>query len=250
MAQEGTGRDVNNHVSHITLTVPTIVTPASSALENRRDYRQLPQLRTSEPRTPCPRLIPRRACEIAVREAHLAYIRKAVHAGCPDVEETLKWSVPSFTYKGIFAGMAAFKQHCIFGFWKHGLLLQHGLASADEEAMVKFAHVTSVKDLPDKKTFIRLVKAATTLHDAGIKAPTKARPAGPRTLTIPADLKKALAKNRKAGTQFAAFSYSKKKDYVEWVTGAKAAETRQRRLQTAIAWIGEGKSRNWKYEKC
>jgi len=179
----------------------------------------------------------------------LTYIRKAIHAGCPDVEETVKWSVPSFTYKGIFAGMAAFKRHCIFGFWKHGLLLRRGLATADEEATVKFGHVTSVKDLPDKKTFVRLVKAAAALHDSGVKAPAKARPSRSRTLTIPPDLKKALAKNKKANTQFAAFSYSKKKEYVEWVTGAKAAETRQRRLDTAIAWIAEGKSRNWKYER-
>src|SRR6185295_7599110 len=97
----------------------------------------------------------------------LTYVRKAVHAGCPEVEETLKWSVPSFTYKGIFAGMAAFKQHCIFGFWKHNLLVQHGLATADEDALVQFGRLTSVDDLPDEKTLIRLVKAAVSLHDAG-----------------------------------------------------------------------------------
>ena len=180
----------------------------------------------------------------------LTYLRKAVHAGCPDVEETIKWSVPSFTYKGIFAGMAAFKQHCIFGFWKHGLLVKHGLATADEEALVRFGKVTSVKDLPDRNTLVRLVKAAVALHDAGVKAPRKPRPTGPRRLTVPADLKQALAKSKKASAQFDAFSYSKKKDYVEWLTGAKAEATRTRRLETAIAWIAEGKGRNWKYENC
>jgi hypothetical protein len=37
---------------------------------------------------------------------------------------------------------------------------------------------------------------------------------------------------------------------VEWITEAKSAETRARRLAQAIAWMADGKSRNWKYEKC
>ena len=52
----------------------------------------------------------------------LKHFRDAVHAGCPDVVETIKWSVPSFEYKGPFCGMAAFKKHVMFGFWKRSLL--------------------------------------------------------------------------------------------------------------------------------
>ena len=52
----------------------------------------------------------------------LKRIRKAVHAGCPDVEETLKWSAPHFDYKGVMCGVAAFKEHIRFGFWKAHLL--------------------------------------------------------------------------------------------------------------------------------
>ena len=48
----------------------------------------------------------------------LTHVRKLVHANCPDVAETIKWSMPHFEYKGgIFCGMAAFKAHCTFGFW-------------------------------------------------------------------------------------------------------------------------------------
>jgi hypothetical protein len=36
-------------------------------------------------------------------------------------------------------------------------------------------------------------------------------------------------------------------EYLEWITEAKNAETRARRLQTAIEWMVQGKSRNWKY---
>ena len=34
----------------------------------------------------------------------LRYIRTAMHAGCPEVEETMKWSTPAFDYKGVLAG--------------------------------------------------------------------------------------------------------------------------------------------------
>ena len=52
----------------------------------------------------------------------LKHLRKVVHAGCPEVEETMKWSMPHFDYKGVMCGMAAFKEHCAFGFWKESLV--------------------------------------------------------------------------------------------------------------------------------
>src|SRR5438034_768187 len=83
-------------------------------------------------------------------------IRKVVHAACPDVEETMKWSFPHFMHKGMLCGMTAFEN----------------------------------------------------------------------------------------------FSYSHKKEYLEWITEAKRDETRQQRLKTAIEWLAKGKPRNWKYMKC
>jgi len=43
-------------------------------------------------------------------------------------------------------------------------------------------------------------------------------------------------------------SIHNKKEYVQWVAGAKREETRQKRMATTVAWQAEGKSRNWKYE--
>lgn len=57
----------------------------------------------------------------------------------------------------------------------------------------------------------------------------------------------ALRKNKAARVTFDGFSASHRGEYVEWITEAKTEETRTRRLQTAIAWMAEGKSRNWKY---
>src|SRR5215471_21392921 len=78
----------------------------------------------------------------------LKHLRQLVHQGCPEVEETLKWRMPSFTYKGLLCGMAAFKQHATFGFWKHELVVGEG---AEEGAMGQFGRMTTLKDLPSDK---------------------------------------------------------------------------------------------------
>jgi Bacteriocin-protection, YdeI or OmpD-Associated/Domain of unknown function (DU1801) len=40
------------------------------------------------------------------------------------------------------------------------------------------------------------------------------------------------------------------REYVEWITEAKREDTRARRVAQAIEWLAEGKSKNWKYERC
>lgn len=49
----------------------------------------------------------------------LKHIRAVVHKACPNAEETIKWGCPHFEYSGaILCSMAAFKEHCAFGFRK------------------------------------------------------------------------------------------------------------------------------------
>ena len=174
----------------------------------------------------------------------LSYIRKAVHAGCAEVEETLKWSHPSFMYKGILCGMAAFKEHVTFGFWKASAMNSVGEKASD--AAGQFGRITSIDDLPREKAFVGLVKQAAALHDEGIKAP-RIKTAPKKPITEPDYFTAALKKNKKARETYQGFSPSHKREYLEWITEAKAEATRVRRLETAIAWMAEGKSRNWKY---
>jgi uncharacterized protein YdeI (YjbR/CyaY-like superfamily) len=65
---------------------------------------------------------------------------------------------------------------------------------------------------------------------------------------VPADFAAALKKNKKAQATFEAFSPSHRREYLEWITDAKQEATRQRRMTTAIEWMSEGKSLNWKYQ--
>ncbi len=178
----------------------------------------------------------------------LTHIRKLVHKACPDVEETLKWSMPHFDFKGPLCHMAAFKQHCAFGFWKQQLI-EHDAINSDRNTLSSFGKITSIKDLPKDKGVIELIHKAVELNEKGIKVPQK-KPAEKKVLVIPEILAMALVKNKKARTTFEDFSYSKKKEYVEWINDAKTEPTREKRLATTIEWLSEGKSRNWKYEKC
>lgn len=178
----------------------------------------------------------------------LNHIRALVHQGCSEVEETLKWNMPSFVYKGLLCGMAAFKQHATFGFWKHELVVGK---NSEGDGMGQFGRIASLKDLPPDRTLLGYVRKAARLNEAGIKAPSRQRPkpGEKRKLVVPDYFSAALKRNRQAAARFKEFSYSHKKEYVEWLTSAKREETRQRRLATALAWIAQGKSRNWKYMK-
>ena len=105
----------------------------------------------------------------------LKHLRKVIHAGCPQVEETMKWSMPHFDYKGVMCGMAAFKAHCAFGFWKESLIFDSGNAP-EKTAMGSFGCIKSLADLPNEKTLIGYVKKAAALNEAGIKAPGRTQP--------------------------------------------------------------------------
>ena len=177
----------------------------------------------------------------------LDHLRAAVHAACPDCEETLKWSSPTFMYKGqMLASMAAFKAHATFGFWKGSLVVGEG--EAQMSGMGQFGRLTAVGDLPAPKDLEALVRKAMALTDEGVKAPRNKHPKDP--FAMPQDLRAAIDARPAAAAAFDGFPPSAQRDYVEWITGAKRDETRAKRVAQAAEWLAEGKRRNWKYENC
>lgn len=182
----------------------------------------------------------------------LNHMRELVHKVCPDVEEKMKWSMPHFDYKGeMMCGMAAFKQHASFGFWKAALMKDPVLieSAKTEVAMGHLGKITSLKDLPSDKKLTAWIKEAMALNDKGIKLPAKTKTAEKKELVVPDYFVKALAKNKKAQKVWDAFAYSHKKEYLQWITEAKTEATRESRMATTLDWVSEGKGRNWKYEK-
>ncbi|MFL6589736.1 MAG: YdeI/OmpD-associated family protein [Chthoniobacterales bacterium] len=176
----------------------------------------------------------------------LKHLRKVVHAGCPAVVETIKWSRPHFDHKGVMCGMAAFKEHCAFGFWNAELILGRD-GKREESALGSFGCIRSLDDLPGEKTLVGYVKKAAALNEAGVKATWRTERKKRKPLPMPADFTAALKKNPKAQKTFDGFSPSHRREYIEWITEAKREETRKERLAKSIQWLAEGKPRNWKY---
>lgn len=178
----------------------------------------------------------------------LRHFRQLVHAACPDVTETIKWSFPHFEHKGVLCNMAAFKQHCAIGFWKGELIFSK--TAGENEAMGHFGRITSLSDLPNDKVLLGYIRKAVELNEGGVKKPAHAKLTVKKELVVPDYFMAALKKNKKAQAAFENFSYSHKKEYVEWIAEAKREETRGKRIATALEWLAGGKSRNWKYERC
>ena len=175
----------------------------------------------------------------------LDHLRQAIHAACPNVEETIKWSRPSFAHKGrLFASLAAFKGHASLVLWR---MDQAGEDTGGNNAgMGQFGKLKSVTDLPASAELDRLIRAATEVIDKGPAKKVRATPRPP--LAVPAELAEALALSPKAHEVFNAFPPSHRNEYCEWIGEAKRHETRAKRVAQAIEWIAEGKGRNWQYQ--
>jgi hypothetical protein len=98
----------------------------------------------------------------------LTQFREAVHANCPEVEETIRWNCPSFSYRGLLGNMAAFKAHCRIVFWKGGLI---------PGAQETLGRIEKLEDLPPKKELAAYVKAAVRLNEQGAKPARRAKTA-------------------------------------------------------------------------
>jgi uncharacterized protein YdeI (YjbR/CyaY-like superfamily) len=181
----------------------------------------------------------------------LEYIREIVHETSPVLMETVKWGFPFFDYKGPVCQMAAFKEHCSFGFWKATLLNDpYNALSIGDGSAGSFGRITKIDDLPSKEILQDFIRQAIALNESGKKTPEAIKKASaPKTeLVIPEYFTEFLKAYPNASLNFDRFSYSHKKEYVEWIVDAKSEATRQKRMETAAEWLAEGKSRHWKYK--
>jgi uncharacterized protein YdeI (YjbR/CyaY-like superfamily) len=173
----------------------------------------------------------------------LEKVRERVHAAVPGIEETIKWSHPTFCKGGkIVLGTAAFKQHVAVNFWRGQEL---GLDRSDG-AMGQLGKLTSVADLPTNLD--ELIASAAKLADSA-RAPRKAKHAPKSSHAMHPDFAAALKHAPKAKAAFDGFPPSARRDYLEWIGEAKQETTRQKRIATAIEWLSEGRRRNWQYER-
>jgi uncharacterized protein YdeI (YjbR/CyaY-like superfamily) len=174
----------------------------------------------------------------------LVHLRALVHATVDGLEETLKWGMPHFVYKGKnLAGFAGFKAHAAF--------MIHG-DGRQGDAMGQFGKIAALSDLPaDADLKAKIVEGKARIDAAGTALKPKAAPRSPKAeIAMPDDFASALAALQGVRERFDAFPPGARREYLEWIVESKRPETRAKRIAQAAEWIAEGKRRNWKYESC
>jgi hypothetical protein len=92
----------------------------------------------------------------------LKHLRKVIHDAGPGLEETIKWGMPTFLYRGkIVCGIAGFKAHCALWFWKGRTVV----GVKPKKGMGSFGRITSMKDLPSSARIKAYVRKAIRLID-------------------------------------------------------------------------------------
>ena len=182
----------------------------------------------------------------------LEHLRSVVHKASPDISETIKWGMPHFEYSGkIVCGMASFKEHCALSFRQATLMKDpHKLLDTGEgkSGMGHLGRIQRLKDLPSDRILIQYIREAIRLIEQGARVP-KPNTAPSKEVVVPKAFLALLKKEKAAYTCFKELSHSHKKEYLEWITEAKREETRDKRMKTAVEWLNEDKSLNWKYQK-
>src|ERR1700760_4548175 len=118
----------------------------------------------------------------------LEHVRKLAHEASPLITENIKWGMPFFEYKGPVCMMAAFKQHCAFGFWKASRLHDpdHLLNPGEDAAAGSFGRVYTLSDLPNDQVLKDFVLQMITINESDKKAPpVKKEPKEKKELVVP-----------------------------------------------------------------
>ncbi len=171
-------------------------------------------------------------------------LRHIIFKAEPSIIEDWKWG-PNYYKDGMVCGFWYFKKHCTFTFYQGVLLKDKKKVLLMNEGNLHNRHIkyTDVKQI-DEKLLIEYITEAVINNEKGLKL-TEAKD---KTVIIPADFKKLLLKN-KILKNFESMSYSKRKDYVMWINGAKQEVTRTKRINQALAKIKENIGMNDHYMK-
>lgn len=170
----------------------------------------------------------------------LRRLRKLVHQACPRIEENIKWGMPYFEYKGIVCHMAAFNQHCAFGFWKAALMKDaQMLITNNGVAMGHAGKIKSLEDLPPDREMIKRIKEAVQLNEAGQQLTSAKR--NTEKPEWPEVMQKVFYRNQKLERMFLGLPSSHQKEYVDWIKESKDQKTGTQRLKQMEQWIREGR---------
>lgn len=182
----------------------------------------------------------------------LNHLRALVHSSGLAIEEQIKWLFPCFLYKGkILCSMAAFKQHCTFGFWQGQLLNDHaGILekTGENTAMGQLGKIKSLAYLPEDEILLSYLFEAAELIDKGVKNPIQKSSEKAPIVMHPA-FAKALESDPAALNSYQKMSPSHQREYLAYIDEAKKEETKLRRIEKSIQLLKESKGLNDAYQK-
>ncbi|MFV0644902.1 MAG: YdeI/OmpD-associated family protein [Sphingomonadaceae bacterium] len=172
----------------------------------------------------------------------IRHLRTLVHRAQPECTEAIKWGMPFFVLDGKnLAGIGAFNAHCAF--------VIEGAGKGKTEGMGQCGKITSLDDLPPDSVLAEMLAQRAEDIRSGKSGKPSSKPKPKPELPVPPDFAALLAQYPEAEQHFISFAPSHRREYLEWIEDAKRVQTRERRMQQAVTWIREGKSRNWKYLK-
>jgi len=176
----------------------------------------------------------------------LSDLRKWAHEMGVDVVERIRWGAPYFDHAGLLFGFMAFKKHINLFFNKGALITDvHGSFELVEKEKgsrsVKIKETSTV----DEQTIKQLFAEAIRVNQAGLKA-THARPKQ-KALRTPGFLLTRLKESKGAYGYWKTLSTSHKWEYIEWITTAKRATTKERRMIKCVAMLEQQEKLNDKY---
>ena len=166
-----------------------------------------------------------------------------------DLEETVKWGAPCYTYQGKnVVGVGAFKSYV--GLWFH-----QGALLADESGVLINAQDGKTKALRQwrfssgKEIKPRLIKQYVREAIALVEQGKEIKPTRKKKVAMPPELQKALAKNKKAKACFDKLTPGCQREYAEYISEAKKEETKLRRIDKIMPMVLAAKGLNDKYRK-
>ncbi|WP_299550164.1 YdeI/OmpD-associated family protein [Seonamhaeicola sp.] len=168
-----------------------------------------------------------------------------------ELEETLKWSIPTYTINGKnVCGIGAFKEH--FGLWFfNGVFLkdEHKLLRNAQEGKTKAMrqlNFASIDDV-DKNIVLQYIKEAIENQKLGKEVkPDRTK----KETVIPDELNNLFETHKELKDRFESLTPYKQREYCEYIQTAKREATKQNRLEKITPMILQGVGLHDKYKNC
>ena len=163
-----------------------------------------------------------------------------------ELQATVKWGMPTYILQNKnVVGISAFKNH--FGIWffngvfltdPHNILYNAQEGKTKGLRQLRFTNAAEI----NKSIILDYIYEAIDNQKKGLEVKPKKKP-----LIIPKELTAVFNDNQKLGAIFESLTLTKKREFTEYISGAKREETQQKRLEKIIPMILNNKGLNDKY---